>query len=173
MSKMTPGSCRGPMLRAGLTLAAGVAVSVVGAAPAMAGQCGDPWVTQAVTQVLRRAPASASAPECNIYLYQGARGIKGQWGSYSELLSSVGVYWSMHSYPTSAAPPVARLPTTGPGIGAAQYNALPKQYYNGQLWAWYNSRWVPASALINQDGAGIVSHDGGTFIGHDTGNGAH
>ena len=125
----------------------------------MAGQCSDPAVTQAVTQVLRRAPASPSAPECNIYLYQGARGIKGQWGSYSELLSSVGVYWSMHSYPAPAAAPLATLPTGGPGISVSQYNALPKQNSGGHLWAWYNGSWtqVVGNRLIGASGSTIIN----------------
>lgn len=64
---------------------------------AMAGQCNDPWVTQAVTKYLHRPPASPSAPECNINLYRN-----GHWNNYGELDAAVDAYWSTHAYPGAA-----------------------------------------------------------------------
>lgn len=96
-----------PGQRAGIVLAFGL----LSAGAALAGNCKDPWVTQAVVEVLRRAPASASAPECNIRLYNN-----GQWSSYSQLRLAVGTYWGTHAYPTNPPPAYSGRPGINPGL---------------------------------------------------------
>ncbi|MBC5783493.1 hypothetical protein H8N03_11105 [Ramlibacter sp. USB13] len=60
-------------------------LAVAGAASA--GTCKDPWVTQAVTEVMGRAPnGSGSSGECDIHRYGG-----GRWNSYPDLVSKVKV----------------------------------------------------------------------------------
>jgi hypothetical protein len=54
---------------------------------ALAAGCGDPWVTAAVT-TYHGAPASPSAPECNINTYLG-----GKWSSQPELNAAVATYF--------------------------------------------------------------------------------
>lgn len=77
----TVGGCEVGRILIGV-LAASVACV---AAPAFAGQCRDPWVTQAVTAVQGREPAGqGELGECNIKLYGG-----GQWSSYDDLMNKV------------------------------------------------------------------------------------
>jgi len=52
---------------------------------AIAGQCGDPWVNQAVQQVTGHAPnGSGGYGDCNIQNYGG-----GHWSSYQDLVNKV------------------------------------------------------------------------------------
>lgn len=61
------------------------AASAAVAAPAFAGQCRDPWVTQAVREVTGRESAGQGEfGECNIKLYGN-----GSWSSYPDLLGKV------------------------------------------------------------------------------------
>jgi hypothetical protein len=94
----------------GISLSLVMSFGAIGGAHAA--NCSDPWVTQAVTDVLRRPPPSSAAPECNIYLYNG-----GHWNSYADLHLAVGTYWSFHAYP--AAPSAAG----GNTPGAADYGS--------------------------------------------------
>ncbi len=67
--------------------ASGVAIAAtIALAPApAAAQCRDPWVTQAVRQVMGRAPVgSGETGECNIRNYGG-----GSWSSYDDLVGKV------------------------------------------------------------------------------------
>lgn len=69
------------------TIMYGLAVTAMStvSAPAWAGQCRDPWVTQAVTAVQSRAPIGAGdSGECNTKLYGN-----GRWSSYADLLAKV------------------------------------------------------------------------------------
>ncbi|MBP9866110.1 MAG: hypothetical protein KBC91_06885 [Candidatus Omnitrophica bacterium] len=55
---------------------------------AQAGQCRDPWVTQAIQQVTGRAPTgNHESGDCNIYNFNN-----GKWGSYPELVGYVQNY---------------------------------------------------------------------------------
>lgn len=52
---------------------------------ASAGNCKDPWVTQAVKEVLKRSPnGSGNTGECDIQRYGN-----GHWSSYNDLVSKV------------------------------------------------------------------------------------
>ncbi len=87
-----------------------------GATRTAAGVCHDPWVTNAVRQVMGRAPAgSGNSGECNIYRY-GA----GHWSSYNDLVHKVMVAFGR--VPASRPPafnrsggPVRILPGTNGG----------------------------------------------------------
>ena len=108
---------------------------------AVAGQCNDPWVTQAVTTYLHRAPASSQAVECNVKLYRN-----GHWASRDELFAAVDAYWSTHSLPASQ--PVV-----------APYRRQP----NGPQIATHRDQY---GRLVDSSGR-VVAHDGGTMIGQD------
>jgi hypothetical protein len=65
--------------------AAAVAAALVAtfavSAPAMAGQCRDPWITQAIHEVTGRWPnGDYESGECTYTQYGG-----GHWNSYAEL----------------------------------------------------------------------------------------
>lgn len=61
------------------------------AGAASAGTCKDPWVTQAVTEVMHRAPnGSGGSGECDIHRYGG-----GRWSSYPDLVGKVKVAFGM------------------------------------------------------------------------------
>ena len=65
--------------------AATVMAALAAATAAQAGQCRDPWVTQAVREVTGREPNGAGeSGECR-YTSYGA----GQWSSYPDLLGKV------------------------------------------------------------------------------------
>lgn len=147
------------------------AMGLMASGTASAGQCGDPWVTQAVTEVLRRPPPSNNAPECNIKLYNN-----GHWSNYKELRLAVGTYWSLHSYPSAAAPPVATLaPLT---VSAQSVQNMPHATKDGQTVVFFNNRWnylvasgagnfqlkpgVVGKIMVN-NGANLISQDGGSF----------
>lgn len=55
------------------------------------GVCADPWVTQAVTQVMGRAPqGNGYLGECDIYRYG-----RGSWSSYNDLVAKVEVAFGL------------------------------------------------------------------------------
>ena len=59
------------------------------AGSAQAGQCRDPWVTQAIQQVSGHAPTgNYETGDCNIRNFNN-----GSWGSYPELLGYVQKYY--------------------------------------------------------------------------------
>jgi hypothetical protein len=122
---------RGASLLLGLGLMSGAA---------WAGNCNDPWVTQAVIEVLRRPPASASAPECNIRLYNN-----GHWNSYAQLRLAVGTYWGTHAYPTSQAPAYSARPGVNPGFAGQ-----PRVIQN-------------PGRLVGPDGGSLIGNDAGSY----------
>jgi hypothetical protein len=122
-----------------VALCVAVAGSLVASNIAVAGQCSDPWVTQAVTKYLHRAPSGPSAPECNTQLYRN-----GHWKSQKDLDAAVDAYWATHPYPAQArtAPPAHVAPQPKPQIQTA-----------------------PQSVFQNQNGAGIMTNSSGNVIG--------
>lgn len=121
---------------------------------AVAGNCADPWVTQAVTEVLRRPPASALAPECNIKLYNN-----GRWGSYKELRLAVGSYWATNAYPQTSAQGQATKPGGTQGLaGKAQPN-------RNQISADQVRPHQGNNKLISDDGSTLIGNDGGSLVG--------
>lgn len=99
-----------------LSLALIATAATAFAVPALAGQCRDPWVTQAVRQVQGREPSGqGELGECNIMLYGN-----GRWSSYQDLLAKVQArYPRMQSgggIAGSALAPSYR-PTPGNGAG--------------------------------------------------------
>lgn len=79
-------------------------VTLFAAQNALAGQCRDPWVTQAIQQVKGRAPVdNYESGECNIRNFNN-----GSWGSYPELLGYVQKYFnSRPSLASGARPAIA------------------------------------------------------------------
>ncbi len=124
------------------------------AGSAHAGQCRDPWITQAIQEVTGRQPnGSYESGECTYTQYGG-----GHWNSYPELKGYVRQRLGLSLG-------VSRGDFGRMSLG--QYNALPKQSYNGRLWAYYNGRWMQVVAqgggnmrLIGQDSAGIIIDNG-------------
>ena len=71
-------------LRHAVVLAAALAVAAPAAAHAQVGVCRDPWVTELVTEVARRAPrGEGESGECNIKLYGAS------WGTKDDLRAKV------------------------------------------------------------------------------------
>src|ERR1019366_3558563 len=140
-----------------------VAASMFGIGTAQAGNCNDPWVTQAVTNALRRAPASANAPECNTMLYVGhnSRGQMqaGQWNSYNDLAAAVGSYWGAHSYPVvgnlAISPGSGSLPvvsTFSSTIAALGFTQNPQV---GQRFVMKDGKTYQITGLVAQGGGNI------------------
>jgi hypothetical protein len=120
----------------GATLLAALALSTT----ASAGQCRDPWVTQAITQLTGHAPrGSGESLDCNIKLYGN-----GSWSSYPDLLNKVRA--SYRDPAPAAAPAVAAgaRPTIAGGAGG--------------------------SSLVARGGAGIVAQGGGNIVAQGGGN---
>lgn len=117
-----------------------LSIGLLSVGGALAGNCTDPWVTQAVIEVLRRPPASASAPECNIRLYNN-----GQWSSYAQLRLAVGTYWGTHAYPTKPNPGYTKGPVPNPGF------AQPGRPIQNP------------GRLVGPDGASLIGNDAGSF----------
>ena len=144
-------SIQRPDLMAALIGAAGLSLL---AGSASAGQCRDPWVTQAITEVTGRAPTgNADNGDCNYTQYNG-----GQWNSYAQLKGAVqarlGGGYAITSHPGA--------------MSQSTFNSLPKQIYNGQRFALYNGKWMKIVAsgagnwnLISNDGASIVTNASG------------
>lgn len=133
-------------LAAGMTLTAGAA---------SAGQCRDPWVTQAITEVTGRAPTgNYESGDCTYTQYNG-----GHWNSYAQLKGAVAGRLGGGS----------SLAFNGSGaMSQSTFNSLPKQTYNGQRFALYNGKWMKIVAsgagnwnLISNDGASIVTNASG------------
>ena len=69
------------------------AATVAMAGAAQAGNCRDPWVTRAVTQVTGHAPnGSYESGDCSITNYGG-----GHWSSYPDLVNKVRAHFGMQS----------------------------------------------------------------------------
>ncbi|MDE2227802.1 MAG: hypothetical protein KGL11_02020 [Alphaproteobacteria bacterium] len=113
---------------------------------AAAGQCKDPWVTQAVQQVTGRSPnGSGDNGECNIYRYGG-----GHWSSYSDLVAKVRFAFGKGPAPGQAAATVAgqckdpwvtqavRQVTGRPPQGSGDNGECNKYRYGGGHWSNYN-----------------------------------
>lgn len=121
----------------GATLLAALALSTT----ASAGQCRDPWVTQAITQLTGHAPrGSGESLDCNIKLYGN-----GSWSSYPDLVNKVRASYRDPA-PSSAAPAVAAgaRPAIAGGAGG--------------------------SSLVARGGAGIVAQGGGNIVAQGGGN---
>jgi hypothetical protein len=146
---------------------------------AVAADCGDPWVTQASTEILKRPPASASAPECNIYLYTGHNSAgqmeAGQWNGYGDLRAAVGAYWSTHDYPASA-PLQLAIPPNAFNAAPAGFSGLPTGTITVYL---YQGNWVRlvsagggniTTQLVSAGGGNLVSAGGGNLVSAGGGN---
>lgn len=134
-------------------LAATLVISAAGDADADAGNCRDPWVTQAVREVTGRAPnGDYESGECRYTNYGG-----GQWSSYPDLLNKVravlGQKYSIQPAGTISVQSLRNAPT---GIAG------------GTTWYWINDKWFRIVStgggsynLISQDGASLVASGGG------------
>ena len=121
----------------GATLLAALAVS----STASAGQCRDPWVTQAITQITGHAPRGAGESlDCNYKLYGG-----GSWSSYPDLVNKVRA-----SYRDP-------MPSAGIAPGA-----------NGATIAGGARAGIAGGATVN--GSGLVAAGGGNLVAAGGGN---
>jgi hypothetical protein len=113
---------------------------------AFAGNCRDPWVTKAVTQVTGRAPNGAGEDgECSIKRYGG-----GKWTSYEDLVGKVRTAFGKSSLTSAAkSPPSAAL-----GQPLKQPGTVPP----GSLVGNHGGR------VIGEHGAGIVANNGSRII---------
>jgi hypothetical protein len=143
------------------SLFAAVAATLLAASPAAAGDCRDPWITQAIREVTGRAPnGSGESGECTYTQYRG-----GSWSSYAELKAAVQAKFSPAGYafgqPQQFAPPaqvrarVDQVQTRDMGGGKMQF------YANGK-WYWLVGN--DGASLIGNDSGGFISTNGGTFI---------
>ncbi|MEO8114427.1 MAG: hypothetical protein ABI655_08605 [Phenylobacterium sp.] len=136
-------------LTAALLGAAGLTLFIAG--PAAAGQCRDPWVTQAIQEVTGRPPnGDHDNGECAYTLYNG-----GHWNSYAELKNAVNGRLGTRFAPASG-------PRT---MSMSTFNSLQKTDWNGQKYALYAGKWMKIVAsgggnytLISNDGASIVTN---------------
>ncbi|HWA61465.1 MAG TPA: hypothetical protein VG939_08820 [Caulobacteraceae bacterium] len=139
-----------------LIAAIGLAAAVVAVAgPAAAGQCRDPWITQAIHEVTGRWPnGDYESGECTYTQYGG-----GHWNSYVELKGYVqqrlGVRYSFGG---------------GASTGVA-LSSLPSTNSGGQRYVAYQGRWWRvqplgngAYRLISNDGASIVTNTSANIV---------
>jgi hypothetical protein len=135
-----------------IALGVAFAGSLLPSSIALAGQCGDPWVTAAVTKYLHRAPSGPSAPECNNNLYRG-----GKWKNRQDLDAAVEAYWSTHPYPkqaTTAAP----VPKVQPQ--PQLHTAPPQSVFQNGGGIMSNG----GANVVGSHGSGVVSQGGGNAI---------
>lgn len=113
--------------------------SIIPDTNAYAGQCRDPWVTRAVTQVTGRQPSgSGDSGDCDYRRYGG-----GRWTTYDDLVGKVRAEYARHSLP------------------AAKTAPAPKASLGQQL----KAPAAPASGLVRNGGSGIVANNGSRVIG--------
>ena len=138
-----------------------VAIAAFGAAtalfvsPAIAGQCRDPWITQAIHEVTGRWPqGDGEGGECTYTQYGG-----GHWGSYAELKGYVQQKLGTRFSVGGGAPTTVAL------------SSLPSRVQNGQRMVTYQGReWRVFSLgngaykLISNDGASIVTNTSANIV---------
>lgn len=138
-------------------VAASAAFGFLTPAAAQAGQCRDPWITQAIHEVTGRWPnADYESGECQYTQYGG-----GHWGSYAELK---GYVQARLGGPSLGRP---SFPASGQALSLSAFNALPKQTRGGQNYVFYNGQWAQilvngggSMRLLNQDGSSIAVDHG-------------
>jgi hypothetical protein len=128
--------------------------------PAMAGNCRDPWITQAIREVTGREPNGANETgECTYTQYGG-----GSWNSYAQLKG----YVQARLGRSSGLPPPSIL--SAPGImPSSTFLSLPRRTINGQPYVLYNGQWAK---IVAQGGGNyrIISNDGGSIVAQGGGN---
>ena len=152
----TEGAKRSVLLGLGL----GAAI-VLAAGPAAAGQCRDPWITQAIHEVTGRWPnGDYESGECTYTQYGG-----GHWNSYGELKGYVQQRLG------------ARYSFGGGAPNTVALSSLPSTMYGGQRYVAYQGRWwrvVPigngAYRIISNDGASIVTNTSANIVTNATSN---
>jgi hypothetical protein len=129
---------------------------------AHAGQCRDPWVTQAVKDVTGHWPnGDYESGECRYTNYGG-----GQWSSYGDLVNKVravlGPKIDLSIQPGSF--PIR-------SIGLQALSRFQSAQSGGYTWYWVQDRWFKLVAtgggnyqLISNDGASIVTNQGANII---------
>lgn len=114
-----------------------LAVAVSG--NALAGQCRDPWVTKAVTEVMHRSPnGSGESGECSIYRYGN-----GHWTSYADLVNKVKIAFGQY-------------------VVQARPIAPNRNYMNNQNRSGFYQ--PPASGVIAAGGANVIAAGGANVI---------
>lgn len=134
------------------------AVAALAGSPAAAGQCRDPWITQAVHEVTGRWPnGDYESGECTYTQYGG-----GHWNSYAQLKGYVQQRLGGGGYSFN-------------GGGGAQtgvaLSSLPSTTQNGQRYVSYQGRWWRVTPLgngaykiISNDGASIVTNTSANIV---------
>lgn len=124
---------------------------------ASAGQCRDPWVTQAITQITGHAPRGAGETlDCKYTLYGG-----GSWSSYADLVNKVRASYrdpmASSGVPAAALASGARPSVLGNGAGGAGIVAS-------------GAGNIVASGAGNMRGNGIVASGAGNIVASGAGN---
>lgn len=119
---------------------------------AHAGNCRDPWVTKAVTQIQGRSPnGSGDNGECDYRRYGG-----GKWNSYDDLVAKVRVTFGK----SIATPPASSLARSG---GALTSTAAPSATLSSAKPAGTGLTTHNGSRVIGEHGAGVVGQNGGSL----------
>jgi len=145
-------------------------------APVAAGQCTDPWVTQAVRAVKGSINGSATTGDCNPRNYGG-----GQWTSYADLQTKVNAYFHPPVAAPAPPPPVAARPVEAAApavvrmlVGANQCLGVEGGSYSqgARLIRWactsapdQQFRFMPDGTLRTYSGNGLCVDDKGG-LGH-------
>jgi hypothetical protein len=144
-----------------LVAAQAALLSALAATAAQAGNCRDPWITQAIKEVTGREPNGAGeSGECTYTQYNG-----GSWNSYAQLKAAV-------EGKLRPRPLINLNDQTFAGSGQTVRVApgTVQQYrvFNGKHQFLANGKWFylvgnDGGTLIGNDSAGLVGNDGASF----------
>lgn len=146
------------MRKTTMLIACAATFATLSAAPAFAGQCRDPWITQAIREVTGREPnGSNETGECTYTQYGG-----GRWSSYPQLKGYV-----QNKFRPSL--PTANLgsnsfATQGQTVRIPPSQVQQYRYVGSQRQFLYNGKWY---ALIGNDGSTLIGNDVGGLVGND------
>ena len=145
-----------------------LATTGLAAIEAHAGNCRDPWVTKAVTQVQGRTPnGSGDSGECDYRRYGG-----GKWSTYDDLVGKVRTAFGKSIAPPvsgltkpagTISPPVSGLAKPAGTIASSPITGLKPGNAGAGIVANNGSR------LLSDGGGGIVANNGSRIV---TDNGA-
>lgn len=147
------------MYKKALLVASAATFMALLASPAQAGNCRDPWITQAIREVTGREPnGSGETGECTYTQYGG-----GQWGPYSQLKGFV--QQKFNKLPTADLNMQFARQTVKPSISAVSKYRL----FAGKVQFAYAGKWFylignDGSTLIGNDSAGLVGNDGASLL---------
>jgi hypothetical protein len=153
---------------AGAVLGIATAVTFLANGDASAGQCRDPWVTQAVQQVTGHQPnGSGDNGECDYRRYGG-----GRWTTYDDLVSKVRVTFGMgapHQSPygnLNLVPKASDFTVSSMALGYRQGHGPARGStvnYQGRQYQVVNVIAQGGGNLITDNGGGVIAQGGGNL----------